>query len=126
MFCKKKISPFQTYIFLLYLFIILATDANFIGTTDKGLLVHVPTLVYKTQPTTEMDDTSDKQNDDNSNNDKSLDTSHLLLIVNRHPIISIVSSHLSCRYCHRCLSSKQPIKEKTRKCTKKKVDGIAW
>lgn len=84
----KKISPFQTYIFLLYLFTILATDANFIGTTDKGLLVHVPTLVYKTQPTTEMDDTSDKQNDDNSINDKSLDTSHLLFIV----ILSSASS----------------------------------
>lgn len=63
-------------------------QTNFIGTTDKGLLVHVPTLVYKTQPTTEMDDTSDKQNDDNSNNDKSLYTSHLLFIV----ILSSASS----------------------------------
>lgn len=65
-----------------------STYANFIGTTDKGLLVHVPTLVYKTQPTTEMDDTSDKQNDDNSINDKSLYTSHLLFIV----ILSSASS----------------------------------
>lgn len=84
-FCKK-IQTFQTYIFLLYLFTIFATDANFIGTTDKGLLVQVSTLVYKIQPSTKLDDihVSDKQNDDNSIND----TSHLLLIV----IISSASS----------------------------------
>lgn len=88
-FCKK-IQTFQTYIFLLYLFTIFATDANFIGTTDKGLLVQVSTLVYKIQPSTKLDDihVSDKQNDDNSINDKSLDTSQLLLIV----ILSSASS----------------------------------
>lgn len=65
-------------------------DAANIMQTSLEQRIKVSTLVYKIQPSTKLDDihVSDKQNDDNSINDKSLDTSQLLLIV----ILSSASS----------------------------------
>lgn len=90
MFCKTSAHFKHTFFYCIFSQYLQCSDAIFFGTTDKGLLVqvHVSTLVYKTQTSTEMDHTSDKQNDGNSITDNSLDTSHLLLIV----ILSSASS----------------------------------
>lgn len=88
MFCKTSAHFKHTFFYCIFSQYLQCSDAIFFGTTDKGLLVQVSTLVYETQTSTEMDHTSDKQNDDNSITDNSLDTSHLLLIV----ILSSASS----------------------------------
>lgn len=90
MFCKTSAHFKHTFFYCIFSQYLQCSDAIFFGTTDKVLLVqvHVSTLVYKTQTSAEMDHTSDKQNDDNSITDNSLDTSHLLLIV----ILSSASS----------------------------------